>query len=131
VASGTALAQSGAPFSNSSITNAFGLNFSGVVNPGTINAAEIDAISQFSASGSGSLNGAMDINNFGSLFNSLALSGNYSVASNGRGTATLKTSVGNFNIIFYMASTSSVVFIEIDESASGQITAGVFATQTH
>jgi hypothetical protein len=131
VASGTALAQSGGPFSNSSITNAFGLNFSGVVNPGTINAAEIDAISQFSASGSGSLNGAMDINNFGSLFNSLALSGNYSVGSNGRGTATLKTSVGNFNIIFYMASSSSVVFIEIDESVSGQIAAGVFATQTH
>jgi hypothetical protein len=128
VASGTALAQSGAPFSNSSINNSFGLNFTGVVNVGTVNASEIDSIAQFTATGTGSLSGAMDINSFGALFNSLALNGNYAVSSNGRGTATLKTSSGNFNIIFYMAGNSQVGFVELDESL-GQISAGVFAAQ--
>jgi hypothetical protein len=128
VATGTAQAQSGAPFSNSSINNGFGLNFTGVVNVGTLNPTEIDSIAQFTANGSGSLSGAMDINNFGALFNSLALNGNYAVSANGRGTATLRTSSGNFNIIFYMVSSSRVLFIELDENF-GQISAGVFATQ--
>jgi hypothetical protein len=127
-ASGAAVAQSGAPFSNGSLNSGFGLNFSGVVAPGTISETEIDAISQFNATGSGTLSGALDFNNFGALNSSLALNGSYSVASNGRGTASLKTSQGTINLIFYMASNSQIVFVELDEGI-GQISVGTFAAQ--
>lgn len=127
VATGTALAQSGVPFSNASINNAFGLNLTGVdVNTNT----EFDSVAQFTANGNGSLNGAMDINSSGALFNSLALNGNFAVSANGRGTAVLRTSASTFNIIFYMATNSRVLFVELDENFA-QISTGVFAAQTH
>jgi hypothetical protein len=125
VATGTALGQSGAPFNNASISNGFGLNLTGVnVNANT----EFDSIAQFTANGNGSLNGAMDINAFGALFNSLSLSGNYTVSANGRGTAVLRTSSSTFNLNFYVASNSRVLFVELDEQI-GQISAGTFAAQ--
>ena len=127
-ASGAALQQSGAPFSNASINNGYGLNFSGVVGPGTINESEVDAIAQFNATGSGTLSGALDVNNFGALNSSLALSGSYTVSSNGRGTTALRTSQGNINLIFYMASNSQIVFVELDEGI-GQISVGTLAAQ--
>jgi hypothetical protein len=127
-ASGAALQQSGAPFSNSSINNGFGLNFSGVVAPGTVNESEVDAIAQFNSTGSGSLSGALDVNNFGALNSSLALGGSYSVGSNGRGTAALRSSQGNINLIFYIASNSQILFVELDEGI-GQISVGTFAAQ--
>jgi hypothetical protein len=128
VATGAALQQTGGPFTNASINNGFGLNFTGVVNAGTVNATQIDSIAQFTANGNGGLNGAMDINSFGALFNSLSLNGNYTVSSNGRGTAALRTSSGTFNLIFYMASNSRVLFVELDETF-GQISVGAFAAQ--
>jgi hypothetical protein len=120
VASGTALPQSGTPFSNTSINGAYGLNLTGV------NVNEVDAIAQFNSSGNGSLSGVMDFNNSGSLSNSLTLNGNYSVSANGRGTARLNTSLESINIIFYMASNSRVLFIESDPN---QISVGAFALQ--
>lgn len=120
VASGTALQQSSASFSNASINGGYGLNLTGV------NVSEVDAIAQFKTSGNGNLSGAMDFNNSGSLSNSLALNGNYTVSANGRGTARLNTSLETINIVFYMASSSRVLFIESDPS---QISVGVFALQ--
>jgi hypothetical protein len=128
VASGTALQQSGAPFSNGSINNTYGLNFTGIAGAGSLSPVEIDSIAQFSATGNGTFTGAMDINNFGSLSTSLALNGNYSLASNGRGTAGLRTSFGTFNIVLYTVNNSQVLFIEMDENF-GQISAGVFSAQ--
>lgn len=124
VASGAALQQSGAPFSNGSINGPFGLNVTGVdLNLGT----EVDGIAQFNTTGTGTLSGAFDFNDGGALFNSLALHGNYTVSSNGRGTMTLHpSSLGTFNVIFYMASGSRVLFIESDVN---QIAVGAFALQ--
>ncbi len=124
VASGAALQQSGAPFSNASINGPFGLNLTGVdLNAGT----EVDGIAQFNTTGTGTLSGAFDFNDGGALFNSLALKGTYSVSSNGRGTMTLSpSSLGTFNVIFYMASNSRVLFIESDV---GQVSVGAFALQ--
>lgn len=68
----------------------------------------------------------MDFNNFGAVTNSLALTGNYSMNSNGRATATLQSSLGTFNVIYYAISGSRVLLIEID---STQVSAGLFATQ--
>jgi hypothetical protein len=121
VTSGTAFAQTGAPFSTGSINGTFGLNHSGQNGSG-----EVDAIAQFSANGSGSLTGSLDLNQAGLISPGLALSGNYSAAANGRGTATLNSVAGPMNITFYMASNSRVVFIESD---SFQISAGTFLKQ--
>lgn len=125
VAGGTALAQSGAPFSNTSINNGYGLNFTGVTALNTLFPNELDVIAQFNANGAGTFSGALDLNNLG-FTSSLALNGSYTVSASGRGTATLHTSAGNVNIIFYMASGSRVLFIE---PGTAEISAGVFATQ--
>ncbi|HKF22635.1 MAG TPA: hypothetical protein VKE93_13785 [Candidatus Angelobacter sp.] len=121
VATGVAFQQSGGPFSTGSIAGPFGLNYSG-----TNSAGEVDATGQFSASGTGSLSGALDLNNAGATAGNLALTGTYSAAANGRGTGTLNTSAGPVNIIFYMASGSRVVFIEAD---SFQVASGIFLHQ--
>lgn len=128
VAGGSALPQSGTPFSNTSINNGYGLNFTAVLGPGTASESELDSIAQFNANGNGAINGAQDVNNFGSTTSNLALSGSYAVSSNGRGTASLRTSQGQINLIFYMASNSQVQFIELDEGF-GQLSVGTFAAQ--
>jgi hypothetical protein len=124
VASGAALSQSGGPFSNNSLSGSFGLNLTGV---DLVAGTEVDGIAQFTTAGTGSLSGAFDFNDGGSLFNSLALNGNYSVSANGRGTATLSPStLGTFHVFFYMASGSRVLFLQSDVP---QVSVGVFASQ--
>ncbi|HMF90295.1 MAG TPA: hypothetical protein VKL40_06605, partial [Candidatus Angelobacter sp.] len=121
VSTGVAFSQTGTPFTNGSISGTYGLNYSGVNGAGAV-----DAVAQFTATGTGGLSGALDLNNAGGLAGSLALSGTYAVSPNGRGTGTLNTAAGPVNIIFYMASSSRVVFIEPD---SFQVTAGTFLKQ--
>jgi hypothetical protein len=121
VASGSALAQSGGPFSNGSLNGGFGLNFTGV------NVAnEIDTIAQFTTSGTGTLSGALDVNSGGVLASNLSLTGNYTVAGNGRGTGALNSSAGTVNITLYMVSTSRALFIETDAT---QVSVGLLAKQ--
>jgi hypothetical protein len=110
VSSGTAFSQAGT-FSNTTVQGNYGFNLSGVTNAG-----EVDQIAQFSATGTGSLNGALDLNNVGALTSGLALSGSYSVSGNGRGTATLHTSFGTQNLLLYTVSGSRVLFIETDSN---------------
>jgi hypothetical protein len=121
VSAGTAFQQTGAPFSNASINGPFGLNFTG-----TNGSGEVDAIAQFTANGTGGLTGALDVNNGGSPAGNLALTGTYTTGANGRGTATLNSAAGPVNIVFYMANTSRVVFIEPD---SFQVASGTFLHQ--
>jgi fibronectin-binding autotransporter adhesin len=121
VSTGTAFQQTGGPFSTGSITGPFGLNLTG-----TNSGGEVDAIAQFSATGGGSLTGALDLNNGGVATGNLALTGTYTVTPSGRGTATLNSAAGPFNIVFYMASTSRVVFIEPD---AFQVSSGIFLHQ--
>ncbi len=121
VSSGTAYPQQASAFSNATIQGVYGLSF--IASNG---GSELDSIAQFSATGSGSLSGAQDFNNAGSLSFDLALNGNYSLAANGRGTATLKTSAGNTNFIIYGVNSSRVLFIEVD---TNQIAIGDFEHQ--
>lgn len=125
VASGTGVPQSGGPFSNTSISGAFGLNMTGVTGLNTASPNEFDAIAQLTPN-NGSFSGAMDFNNFGALNNSLTLTGNYSLSANGRGTGTFQNSLGTFDIIFYAASGSKVLFIENDAAT---VSAGLMVTQ--
>lgn len=124
LSSGTALQQSGGPFSNGSLNGGFGLNLTGV---DLANGVEVDGIAQFNTTGTGTLSGAFDFNQGGVLSNSLALSGTYSISANGRGTGTLNpSSLGTFNVIYYVASGSRVLFMEPDAS---QVSVGVIAFQ--
>ncbi len=119
--SGTAFAQQGTPFSASSLQGTYGMNLTGA-NAGT----EIDSIAQFSADGAGQLSGALDLNNNGALSNGLALKSSYTIAANGRGTASLQSSAGTQNIIFYVVSNGRVLLIETDRNP---ITVGDFEHQ--
>lgn len=125
VAGGTAVQQSGGPFSNTSFSGGFGLNMTGVTGLNTTTPNEIDAIAQLTPN-NGSFSGAMDFNNFGAVNSSLTLTGNYSFSSNGRGTGTFHNSLGTFSIIFYAASGSKVLFLENDTTT---VSAGLMVMQ--
>jgi len=78
---------------------------------------EFDEIAQLAANGSGGWTGAVDLNNNGGLSLGLAANGSYSLASNGRGNASISTSAGRMNFFIYAVSSSRVLFIEADTSS--------------
>jgi hypothetical protein len=118
VANGLALQQSGGPFSAGSFQGNYGMNFTGVLAGG-----EIDSNAQFKADGTNHLSGAIDVNNAGALSSNLSLNGNFTVNSSGRGTTTLNSTLGNQNIVFYMVSSTRVLFIDVDNNlvATGEM----------
>ncbi len=107
----------------------YALNLSGANDNG-----EVDMISEFVANGT-NMNGLYDVNNMGYLASDLSLgTGNYTTASNGRGTASfpgLQTSGNSFisalNLTYYVVDSSTAVFIETDGS---QLGTGAFELQT-
>jgi hypothetical protein len=111
IANGVAVTQPAGAISNATINGRYGLNLSGV---DLNNQTEFDTAAQFTADGNGNLTGTLDLNNSGTLNLGLALSGTYSMNSNGRGTGTLKTANNTLNLVFYAAGGAKVVFIEID-----------------
>jgi hypothetical protein len=124
LSSGTALQQSGGPFSNGSLNGGFGLNLTGA---DLVAGAEVDGIAQFNTTGTGTLSGAFDFNDGGVLSNSLALNGTYSISSNGRGTGTLSpSSLPALTITYYVVSSSRALFMETD---ANQVSVGVIALQ--
>jgi hypothetical protein len=106
----------------------YGLNLSGDNGNG-----EVDSIAEFTTSGN-ALNGLYDANNLGYLVSDANLgAGTYSVASNGRGTASfpsLQTNGNSFinalNLTFYVLDSSTVVFLETDPN---QLSIGSFQLQ--
>ena len=66
------------------------------------------------------------VGNAGSLAQGIAVTGTYSAASGGRGTAMFNNSAKNVNAIYYPVSATRVIFIEID---SAQIGVGEFDQQ--
>ena len=112
--SGAALTQaSGASLSTSTFSGAYAINYTAA----TLN-GEQDATGQMKSNGSGTVSGLLDLNNTGVLQPAQALSGaNATVASNGRGTATVQIgTVGTVNFVFYFASGTNAVFINSDNS---------------
>ena len=91
------------------LNGTYSFNFAGL---SSATAAQ-SLIGEFSANGNkGITSGEMDINNGGGQ--TILGSSNYSISSNGRGTATIVTSGGTFNFSFYMISASRAKFIETD-----------------
>lgn len=116
ITGGVALTQTG-----TSITAAtgYGLNLTGADNNG-----EVDEIAEFTASSS-AFTGLLDENEGGVPNSPKNLSGTYSVGSEGLGSATLNA--GFASMFFYIADSSTVVFISTD---STQVAVGAFQTQT-
>ncbi len=114
VSSGTALQQSGT-FSNTSVSGNYGMNFSGVV----VGSGEIDSVAQFDANADGSAPGTVDYNVDGTLSSNLALTDAYAITSSGRGTASLSSSAGAQTLIFYVVSSTQVLFIDVDTTLVG------------
>lgn len=117
VATGTAFAQQIATPSNSSVNGTFGFFLAG-----TNTAGAVDAIASLTADGKGNFTGNLDENSAGTLGSTIPLTGTYSLASTGRGTAVLNGSTGSINIIFYQADASDFIFLEAD---TGQVATGI------
>jgi len=99
-------------------SQSYGLNLSGVNGNG-----EVDSIAQFTTSGS-TMTGLYDANNLGYLVAGASLgTGNYSISSNGRGTASfpsLQVNANSYipalNLTLYVLDSSTALFLETDSS---------------
>ena len=106
VTNGVISTQQDAPFTTASISGNFGFVLIGAT-----------AISgQLVADGAGNLSGTEDVNDTGTLFQDVSLSGIYTVYSNGRGVATVTTSSGTSQLRFYIGSGSELVFVGVDST---------------
>ena len=86
---------------------------------------------EFTSNGSGTLSGEDDSDNFGVLQTEQTLSSsNFSVASNGRGTATITFSTGNTNFVFYVVSSSEMLMMAFDTETPPKILAGQVLQQS-
>ena len=113
---GAALQQQATAFNAASLQGAYGLNFTGVTTSG-----EIDSIAQFTSDGASKVNGIIDLNNTGGITFGQPLSGNFSVATNGRTTMPLQTPLGTQNLVVYLVNGNRALFVELD---TGLVAAG-------
>jgi hypothetical protein len=121
VAIGTAFTQQIANPSVSSLSGRYGFSLAGSNTAGTV-----DGIAQFTADGKGNIAGNLDENSAGSLGSNMALTGTYTLAANGRGTAKLNSSAGTMNLILYMVDASDFIYLQSD---TGQVATGRIQTQ--
>jgi hypothetical protein len=131
ITAGTAFSQTATTFAAG---QGYGLNLSGANSNGT-SGEEVDDIAEFTANTGGTLsNGIIDENDQGSLNfdQQLGVEGTYTFDSGGTGRgvisypATHTTLTGVLNLAFYVANTSTVLFIDGD---STQVGVGVFEAQ--
>jgi len=102
----------GGLFSDSSISSSLGFASFGVVTSGGF-----ESVGRMTANGRGSLTaGVEDVGQAGTVVSGIALSGTYSIGSNGRGTAQLTGGGGTSNLILYVVDPSIVEYLEVDPS---------------
>jgi hypothetical protein len=127
---GAAVSQSGG-ISASTFKGSYAVNFDAT---GISAFTEEDLVGQIVADGVSVFTGGADINQFtvgpppiSKLFPNTPLTGTFSAGPNGRFTGTLTSSVtGALNLIYYVASSSNVLFIGVDPT---QVTAGAMQSQ--
>lgn len=125
ISGGTLYVQSATSFTAS---QGYGLNLSGSNGNG-----EVDTIAEFTATAN-AMTGLYDANNSGMLVSDANLgAGSYSIASNGRGTASFpdlqitgNSMIGSLKYTFYVVDASTAVFLETD---AGQLSLGAFELQ--
>ena len=120
VMSGTALAQSGTPLGTSALSGNYALNFTGT-NFAILNEEDITGL--LTSSGNGALSGVLDINNFGSITQGIAISPSTYTPANvagisGYGSAPINTSAGNFNMQVYQVNSKTVLLLDVDGNNS-------------
>jgi putative surface-exposed virulence protein len=121
VLAGDAFRQNGT-FSNATLSGPFAFTIGGANL-----AAPFAAGGVLTSNGAGAItSGIEDVNNGGTANTNLTLSGTYTLAANGRGTALLATGLGNVNLAFY-PTTKGVQVLETD---TGLIANGAAFQQT-
>ncbi|HYL16788.1 MAG TPA: hypothetical protein VEV41_27385 [Terriglobales bacterium] len=107
--SGIIKKQDSRAFSTPAIGGDYALGLNGSNGVGT----RVGAVGRFHADGSGNLSqGAIDVNDAGTLIPTASWNGSYSVSSNGRGTAVLFGTAVHFS--FYVVSSSELFFLCTD-----------------
>lgn len=102
-------------FSNASLEGTYAFSFSGKDANGRVAVA-----GTLAADGSGHIStGVLDVNQQGSGAVTGTLGGTYTIAADGRGTATLNTSSGTFTLAFVVVSSSRALVIRFDKTGSG------------
>jgi hypothetical protein len=119
-----------AAFSNKSLNGRYAFSFSGQNSSGFLAEA-----GSFIADGNGNLtSGIEDVNSGGGIFQNVSFTGTYSIGADGRGSASLQTSVGAALWQFSMVNSNRALLIRFDSgvvTASGSIdkqTPSSFAT---
>ena len=112
------------------LQGSYALNLAGASGPKN-GAVEQDAVGQVTTSGTTSLNGALYINNFAlaTLVPHSSLTSSTSVVSptsNGRGTATIATSVATYSLAYYITNSNNALLLETD---GARVTTGVMYVQ--
>ncbi len=116
--SGVLLQQTTTPlFSNSSVKNNYAFGFLGIDS----NKNRYGFAGYFNADGNGTFTaGLLDSDDSSSgVSASVGFTGTYSVASNGRGTANIKTAQGTTGYSFYIVNSTELLFVETDTFTSG------------
>ena len=111
VGNGVIEKQDASAFSNSALNGGYSFGFDGISSSGAI----MSAVGRFTADGAGNISaGVEDINDAGVVSTNVGFTGTYSVASNGRGTATFTSSLGTSQFSFYVVSSSRAHFVSLD-----------------
>ena len=101
-------------FNNSSLKGSYAFSFTGTNQFGFLTVA-----GTLQADGNGNFtSGVEDVNSGGGVFTSIPVVGNYNVGADGRGTATLASSVANISLDFVVISPQRVLIIRFDNNSS-------------
>jgi hypothetical protein len=107
-------------FSNSSLSGSYVFTSSGVDSGGFPIFLTGVLVANGTGGNGGITGGTMDVVDAGSAIPpAVAITGSYSVGSDGRGKATLNSSVANFTLDFVLTSTSHGLVTEFDNNGSG------------
>ena len=108
--SGTVFGQHGGPFTTASVTGSYSFGLTGLTGTG-----DIDFTGQFLADGAGNFTGTNDINDYGTLWSDLPVTGIYTVSPNGRSTLEMTSGGVTSNQRFYLVSPSRFVTVGVND----------------
>jgi hypothetical protein len=123
-ASGFVLRQDPAAIANVTGTYVFSLFGDSAGSP-------LGIIGRLTADGAGNLTGAEVVNAGGTFTETAAINGTYTVGAGGRGLATVTSGLGTQNFAFYIASASTIQFIDIDPPTVAGRSAGTAYQQAN
>ncbi len=125
--SGLLRKQQTTPFSTSEIKDNYAFGLAGADQ----SANRFAVAGKFNSNGHGFISGEDDSDDAGTLQTEQTFSASdFSVASTGRGTATITSSSGNMNFVFYVVSSSELLMMAVDTEIPPMIQAGQVLQQS-